>query len=90
MACFSTDKVKGQKIIDRITGDTGVTIFARNTASHTREAIVGGGFFTELIRIAFSVTFPFDKIKVVCTTGTGGATFIAFIAVWEGYVAFLA
>ena len=97
MACFSTGFVRDQKIIDRITGVTGVTITpgatissARNTAYHTRETIVGGGGFTVLIRIAFSVTFPLDKIKVVCTIGTGGAIFIAFIAVWEGYVAFLA
>jgi hypothetical protein len=98
LACFSTGCFfRDQKIIDRITGVTGVTITpgatissARNTAYHTRETIVGGGGFTVLIRIAFSVTFPFDKIKVVCTIGTGGAIFSAFIAVWEGNVAILA
>ena len=98
LACFSAGCFfRDQKIIDRITGVTGVTITpgatissARNTAYHTRETIVGGGGFTVLIRIAFSVTFPLDKIKVVCTIGTGGAIFIAFVAVWEGYVAFLA
>jgi hypothetical protein len=90
LACFSTGLVTDQKIIYRITGDTGCKFSAFNTAYHTREAIVGGGGFTVLISIAFSVTIPLDKIKVVCTTGTGGAILIAFIAVWEGNVAFLA